>query len=308
MFDGRTLIEATGEGRDHAQALRLQRGDDAVVMAGIAGQHIGAHQQHAHRSACAARIGRQLIEPFDHPAVRARMVQADIRIVLRRHDRPCAAQGPARTVGVAIHQHAQQIGDVVLGAGQPVLQRQEIGTHILRRSRNEAQQRRKPAQHLHLTLPGRSVLRAALFARLAAQALQHRQRAGGFAGHAEFADPRQAHHLTGGHAAEHRIAMRLARRQGRQHGTYMVVEKQHGRHNDVGLGNVGMALRQRLIVRAPFIRRMHGQMQSGHFPAKRFLGSRERAAEVTVHRHHDHPDGGSVSGRNALWHRITSRS
>ena len=50
-LDRRTRIEPGGKGRDHAQAARLQRRDDAVVVTGVAGQQVGAHQQQADRAA-----------------------------------------------------------------------------------------------------------------------------------------------------------------------------------------------------------------------------------------------------------------
>jgi hypothetical protein len=47
LFDGGTLVEAAGEGGDGMQAARLHRGDDAVVMGGVAGDDVGAHHQQA---------------------------------------------------------------------------------------------------------------------------------------------------------------------------------------------------------------------------------------------------------------------
>ena len=74
------------------------------------------------------------------------------------------------------------------GARQPILQRQEIGAHVLRGARNETQQLRQLPQHLHLALAA-----GARAIAVAAQPLEPGDRAERLAAHVELADPRQPH-------------------------------------------------------------------------------------------------------------------
>jgi hypothetical protein len=68
-LDGRPRIEPGGEGRDHPQAPRLERGDHPVIVAGIAGQQVGAHQQQADGPGLAAALAipRQAVGAFGEP-------------------------------------------------------------------------------------------------------------------------------------------------------------------------------------------------------------------------------------------------
>ena len=150
-FDRRALIETAGESRDHAQPFRLERRDHAVIMTGISGQQIRAQQQHADGAAF-ARQCRQAFGRLGDAALEARMVDTDIGVFDRRLGLDDAAQAAARAVRVAIHQQADHVGDVLLGSRQPVLQRQEIGAHVLRGAGNEAQQFWQLPQHLHFAL------------------------------------------------------------------------------------------------------------------------------------------------------------
>ena len=62
--------------------------------------------------------------------------------------RPAARQALAR--GIAIDQRPDHRDDILFRSCQPVLQREEIGAHILRGAGDEAQDLGQAAQHLHL--------------------------------------------------------------------------------------------------------------------------------------------------------------
>ncbi len=81
------------------------------------------------------------------------MIDAGLWVFGRLADLQRAAQHAPLAIGIAVDEEAHEIGDVLLGPGQPVLQGQEIGAHILGRARDEAQDLRQPAQHLHAGLP-----------------------------------------------------------------------------------------------------------------------------------------------------------
>ena len=104
---------------------------------------------------------------------------------------------PARPVGVAVDQHADHVGDVVVRAGQPVLQRQEVGAHVLRGAGDEAQDLAAAGAASSSAARRRARRRASC---AAAQPLQQRQRAAAAAVHAEPAHAGQPHHLAGRHA------------------------------------------------------------------------------------------------------------
>ncbi len=298
-LDRRARIKPAGEGRDHPQSLRLQRGDDAIIMVGIAGQHVGAQQQHAHRAALAVAGHQRRI--LDDATGHARMVDADIGVFDRCGCLQLAAQGLARAGGVAVHQQADHVGDVLFRARQPVLQRQEIGAHILRRAGDEAQQLRQLPQQPHLPLPARAL------GGLAAQPLEEAERAAGLGGHAEPAEPGQLHHLTGRQAGQHGVAMLAPGRQRRQHGADMVVEEQHAGDHDIAACDIGAAGFQRGLVAGPFVGSVHDQFQPRKVAPQRRARPPGGAGQMTVHRHDDDADGRRFSGRSALWLHTTSQ-
>ncbi len=94
--DGRPRVEAGGEGRDDREALLLQRADDAVVVGGVAGEHVGAHDQDADRSR--APPARQAGGVRAGAAGQIGMVEADVRVIDGAAARAIAfnpARGPA---------------------------------------------------------------------------------------------------------------------------------------------------------------------------------------------------------------------
>ncbi len=309
-FDRRAGVEPGREGRQHAQAACLQRGDHAVVVLGVAGQQVGAQQQHADGAPRAAgRDARQRGRRFGEAGARAvgaarqpRVVDAELGVLDRRVRLRQAAQRAARAVGIAVDEEMHQVGDVLLGAGQPVLQREEVGPHVLRGAGDEAQDLRQPAQHLHLLRAGAGLdrLLAALGARLAgvaAQPLQQRHRAAGRRVHAEAAEPRQLRHLGGGHRADHRVAMLAPRAQRGQHRQEVLFHEQHRDDHDVGAADVGDAARERGGVVAPFGGGVHVEAQAGQGARQRAAGALGGARDMRVHRHqHDACGRGGRAG------------
>ena len=225
----RPSIEAGRERGDHLQPASLHCGNHAVVMIGVARQHVRAHQQQAHRAALAARRdGRQGGYGFRHARCHVWVVETHFRILNRFAHFGQSAKPFARAIGVAIHQCVNKISNVLLGSSQPILHGQKIGTHILRSARNETQQARQTAQHLHLLRTfgrARGLLRAFFF--VAFESLEHRHDAGGGLVHLELADACELHHLCGGHAAHHRITVVASSGKYRQDRLKMILHKEH---------------------------------------------------------------------------------
>ena len=231
---GRAVVEAAGEGRHHVEALGLQRRDDAVVMGGVAGQHVAAHQQQPD-AALRVATARQPRRIRADPASEARMVEPGLGVIERRRRGRALAPGGPGAGRVAMDQEAHQGGDVLVGAREPVLQGQEIGAHVLGRTRDEAQDLRQLAHQGHLPAG------IALLAGLAPQLLQEVEGAALGAAHVEAAELGGLHHVARREAADHRVAGLAPGRERRQDRPDMLVHEQHGREHDVGLGDVGPA-------------------------------------------------------------------
>ncbi len=237
LLDRRPRIEARCKDRHNPQPTRLERLDHAVVMPGIPGKHIGAQHEQADRAASAADGKR--FDAGGDAAFHARVIDADIRIFRRRLRLQRSAQRPALAIGVAVDKRADHMGDVFLGARQPILEREEIGAYVLRGAGNISQDLRQTAQHRHLLGAADAHIGAGF--RLRAQALQEGKRAFPRAVHEEAAHPRQAHDVAGRHAANHCVATLAPRLQGRQDQLDVVLDEHHRTDDDVAGGNVGDA-------------------------------------------------------------------
>ncbi len=213
---------------------------------------------------------------------------------------------PARPLpavaGVALDEQPDHVGDVLVGSRQPILQREKIDAHVLRRAGHEAQELGQLAQHRHLALAARLLARAA-----APEPLQPGDGTQRLRAHVEFADAREAHDLGRGQAAHDGVAGLPPCEELRQHGLNVILQEEHRADDDVGRGDVGVAAGQEGGIAAPFVGGMDGQGQAIKFPAEARFGARDGRGQVTVHRHHHDPDGVALSGRNALWHRKGSR-
>ncbi len=233
-------IETRREGGNHPQAAGLERRDHAVVMGGVAREQIGAQHQHAHR---ALRPGRErhLLRTLAVAPRHARMVHTDLRIRDRRRHLGGGQEARARTRGVAADQIAHHVRNVLFRSGEPVLQRQEIRPHVLRRARNEAQHLRNTAQHLHLI-----GARSGGFFLSPAQPLEQRHRPALRTVHAESAHAREPHDLGRRHRANHGVTAVPPRPQRIEQRHEMILEKKHRHEDDVAVLDGVQTFLQRL--------------------------------------------------------------
>ena len=310
-LQGRAGVQAAGEGRHHLEAPVLEGGDDGVIVGGVAGQDIGAHQQQAHPPFPGRpRRHGQPGEIHHHALLQSRVIETDLGIFHRRRDLEGATQGAAGTIGVAVEQIDDQGGDVLVRARQPVLQGEEIGAHVLGGAGDEAQQFGDVAQHGHLL--GADGLRLVGLG-LAAQTLEQGHGAAATAVHLEAAQAGQLHDLAGREAGDHGVALVATSLEGGQHRQIVLLHHQHGVDDEVGAGDVLPAALQGRRVLVPLRRGMQAEGQAGDEAAQAGLGAIDGARQVAVHGHHHHPDlrGGQrclalFSGQNGLWHRKAS--
>ena len=301
-------VESAGEGRDYPQAARLQGRDDAVVMGGVPRQDIGAHQEQAHRALGALGAGGNPSHVVGDTVGHTRVVNPDVGVLHRCGHLEGAAQCPARSVGIAVHQEADHIGDVLLGPREPVLQGEEIGAHVLGGARDEAQELGDAPQHRHLL--GASAAFLLFF--VAAQTLKQRHGSAFGAVHGEAAHACQAHHLARRHAANHGVALVPALLERGQDRLDMLLHHQHGDDDDVALGNVGAAAIDRAGVVRPLGGGVQLQRQARQVSMETRLCPIEGAGQVSVKGHQHHLHRGSlcwtrpVSVRSALSHRRAS--
>ncbi|MCU0620799.1 MAG: hypothetical protein MUC69_04770 [Gemmatimonadales bacterium] len=302
-LDGGAGVEAGREGRDHRESPGLERADHRVVVGPIAAQQVGAHQHHAH--AAGGATGRQGIEPLGQPAPRqVGVVEAGLGV---RGGRFRLHHAGGEVLRVPVQQHAHQVHQVLVRAGQPVLQREVVAAHVLRRPRDEAQQLRDAAQLPHLRL-------AAPLAGLAAA--QPPQDAHGRPGprrrrarpaHLEAPQARAAHHFGRRHDAHHRargIAPRLERGEDCRD---LLLGEEVRRDHDVGAGDVGACLRHRGGILRPGRGDVQLERQPRHLAREPLPRRREGGGAMRVERQQDDARGGVVSDRSAPWHRTTCR-
>ena len=241
-------IKPGGKGRNHAQAACFQAGDHAVVVAGVASQQIGTHEQQAHGAlhgaVCGLRQGQRF---FGKTPSHARVVDAHFGVMHRRVNFEAAAQAAARAVCSPVHHVAHQVEHVVVRATHPILHGQKVGPHVLCRARNKAQHLRQAAQHLHL----RGAAGGGFFF-AAAQLFEQRHRAAGGLEHVELAQARELGDFGGRGDADHGVALHAPRAQGFQDGQEMVFQKQHAGHHNVGLRDVGLAAGDQGVVACVF--------------------------------------------------------
>ena len=232
-LDRRAPVEPTGKGGDDIEPLRLKRGDHPVIMRGIAGEHIRTQHQQPDRALCPATT-RQIGHITRHALRQRGVIDADFGIFARQRGLHHATQGPPVAIGIAIDQHADHVGHIVVRRCQPILHGQEIGAHILRSTGDEFQQFGQTAQHRHLPRTGTG---AGLVG--TAQLLDHRHQPGGGLVHAIIAHPRQLDHVARRHQADHRIAVVLPRLQVRHHRADVIFEKQHRHQDDIAARDIG---------------------------------------------------------------------
>ncbi len=301
-FDRGPRVETGGEHREHPQSARFERRDHPVVMAGVARQNIGAHHQQAHGRLDRPIMRRQLVQRLGDAAGHAGVIDADFGVFGRRQSLHRAAQPPSRPVRVAIDQRAHEVGHVLFGAGQPILQRQEIGAHVLRGAGNEAQQLGDAAQHRHLVGAGRR----GFFLR-AAQLLEQSHRAARRRAHVELAHAGELCHLAGRHRANHGVAVVAPRLQSFEQRLKMLLQEQHHVDDDVGVGDIGQAALQSGGIGGKFGGRVNVQPQTADLFGQRQAGAIRRARDMRVHRDDHDLHGCFLNGRSGLSHRTASR-
>ena len=296
-LDRRARVQPAGEGRDHPQAARLQRRDGAVIVARVARQDVGAHHQQADR-AVVARL-RQRLGAFGHAARQFGVIDAGLGILQRR------LRLDGAPAAIAADQIAQHVGDVVVGTGQKILHRQEIGAQVLGLAGDVFQDLGQAAQHLHLARAGRSARLG-----LAAQPLQERQRPGLLHAHVELADPGQLDHLGRRHHGDQPLAVVASRFQRRQDRLDVLVEKHHRDHDQIGLRHRRAAAVERAGQPRPFRRGVQAHLDPGALGVERRLRARHRRAQMAVERDdgdaHRAGLGQVLSAHNGPWHRKAS--
>ena len=138
-------------------------------MRAVARQRIGPHQQDTHRAlprffGCFAQqfwiIGDAIRQTL--------VIEAGIRVLKWRLVSHRIANHGMGIACVSVNQKGHHPSQIGLRACQPVLERQKIGTHVLRGTGDETEQAGQPAQHGHLLC----TRRAAGFVSTAAQALE----------------------------------------------------------------------------------------------------------------------------------------
>ena len=112
-FDRRSLIEPAGKGRNDAQAFRLQRGDRAVIMAGVASENVRAQQQQPDRADGLGRGGED-VSGGRHARLERRVIDADLGIFGRQLCRHGPAQFAPIALGVAIDQRSDHLDEIIV--------------------------------------------------------------------------------------------------------------------------------------------------------------------------------------------------
>ena len=251
-------------------------------MVAVLAQHIGAQHQHAD-GADSVLFPRQIGQVFRHALRQIGVIDADFRIFLRRFHLGLAAQALARAIGVTIDQRLDHLEGVVVASGQPILQGEEIGAHVLRGAGHELQQFGQAAQNGQLR--GAAVGRA--FLGRATQLLQPAERALGRRIHAIIAHPRHLHDVGLAHQAHHRVAFLAARDERVLDHADLLIKKQHGDDDDIGARDVG-ARGVQLAVLVPIRRRVESDgNRQAHFlePHARPV---DRARQMVIERdNHD---------------------
>ena len=167
-----------------------------------------------------------LAKPADHTWV----IEADIGVFGRRSGLELAAQAKIGAAGIAIEQKADEIADVLFRSGEPILQGEEIGAQVLSGTGDEFKDARDAAQHRKLMSAARGGWLAA-----APQPLQEAERAPFRTVHVETADAGEFDDVRLGHAAENRVASVTTGLDRRMDRLRMLLHKQHGCDDDVGL-------------------------------------------------------------------------
>ena len=251
-------------------------------MRGIVAQKVGAQQDQSDRAVAARRVGSAITRQ-DTQALRdllrvARVIDAGFGIFARRigFDETLAAR--TRASGIAVDQRAHHGHHVLIRTRKPILQRQEIGAHILRGAWNEFEDFGETPQHLHLASAraGRALFRRS------AQLLEQRQRPLGGRVHAVIAHARQLDDFARRHQADHGVAVFPARFERRHDPANVVIDEQHCRNDDIGAFDGGLGLSQSGVIKAPLRSRVKRDRYI--LQPEQNIGPFDRAFQVVVER------------------------
>ena len=157
-----------------------------------------------------------------------------------------------RTISAAIHHVADEVHHVLVRSAQPILQRHEIGPHILSGARDEPKHLRNAPQHFHLC----GTSRGGLFF-VAAQLFEQGHRPTGRLAHVEVSKLGEFDHFGGGHQANHGIAGFAAGSQRLQYWQKVIFKEEHARHHDVGGCDVCVAARSCCLIASVLRCSMH---------------------------------------------------
>ena len=252
-------------------------------MSTIAAQQIRA--EHEQADGAGFGIMRQAARVGCHPFGQIGVIDADFGVIDRWHDFHLAAHVTALAIGITIHQRADHVDDIVVAARQPILQRQEIGAHVLRRAGDELQDFGQAAEHFHLPRA-----RTCAWLRCAAHFFDERHQASGFGIHPVIADARQLHDFACRHQADHRVAILAPRAEGGHNRFDMIFKEQHRRQDDVATGNVSAAFVEAGGIAFPVCRGVEIDGDARPFADKLRRCALDRARKVIVERHNDDPD------------------
>ena len=146
----RTAIQPTRKGGNHGQTCGLHLTDHAIIMGGVRRQNVRAHHQQADCRNRIFRLGQISKIGGDAIMRQVRVIEPKFWVINRRFSL-CAME--IRLAGIATHQEADHLLDIIIRATQPILHRQKPCAQILRLAGNKAQNFRQSAQHSHLLMP-----------------------------------------------------------------------------------------------------------------------------------------------------------
>ena len=257
-------------------------------MAGVRGEHIGAHQQQAD-AALRTSETRQFRDVFGDLPRQTRVIEPDIGIM---HRFRAFAEPPIG--GVARDEVADQAFHILGRPGEQIAHAEEIGAHILRGAGDEAQDLGQAAQQRHLPCPGRFRPFGA-----AAQPLQDRERAARLLVHAEFAKAGELDHFAGRQAAHHGEALLAPRLQRVDHRQIMIFQKQHMRDDDVRARDVRIGHVCRAGIVRPAAGHMDRQAEARQRPRHAVGRLFEHRRQMRVQGDDHHVQRRALTGHNA---------
>ena len=227
------------------------------------------------------------------------MVESGLGILARSSRIYEVTQRFAFARGVARHEMAHEIGDVLVRTGQHVLQAQEVGAQILRFARQETQELGQAAQHAHLPFARRAPARAALGT---AQTLEQADEPAGRLAHVERAELGHAHDLARRHATDHGVRSGPRVQKPRLERFHMIFQKDHVGHHDVGPCDVLATTLCGTLVLVPFGEGVQRQVQSRQIALQQGSRAIHGGGHVTVQCDDGHADGRALPCVRATGH------